>query len=64
MILPYLVGLGGMWVFFDGLVSIRLYYSSVDETGKRRQSWRYDHSIRLIRCAWGVLYMVAGVVLR
>ena len=58
----YLIGLAGMWIFCDGLISIRLYLNTLDETGKRLQNWRMDHSIRVIRCLIGLLMMVAGGV--
>ena len=47
----YLVGLAGMWLMCDGLISIRLY---------PEQSWLKDHSIRILRIAIGVFMMVAG----
>ena len=56
----YLVGLAGCWLLADGLISIRLYLNTVDGSGKRIQSWRWDHSIRLIRCCLGIFLMVAG----
>ena len=58
--LGYLVGLWGMWLFCDGLISIRLYLNTVDETGKRMQNWKYDHSIRVLRCLGGIFLMVVG----
>lgn len=56
----YTLGLIGMWLFCDGIVSIRLYIAATDETGKRRQSWKYDHSIRAIRCLIGIVLIVIG----
>ena len=47
----YLTGLAGMWIFTDGIISIRLY---------PEQSWLKDHSIRLIRIAIGIYMMVVG----
>jgi len=47
----YIIGLAGMWVFTDGIISIRLY---------PQQSWKHDHSIRVIRCAVGIFMMVVG----
>ncbi len=58
--LNYVLGILGMWIMGDGIISIRLYLNAKDETGKRVQSWGYDHSIRLIRCAIGIFMMVAG----
>ena len=59
----YLTGLIGMWLFCDGVISIRIYLNTVDETGKRIQDWKYDHSIRLIRSLLGVTLMVIGGLL-
>jgi len=54
----YIIGLLGMWLFCDGLISIRLYYNKLAETGGRKQNWRYDHSIRIIRILIGFTIMV------
>lgn len=56
----YFLGIAGTWLVCDGIISIRLYLKTCDETGKRMQSWKYDHSIRLIRCAIGLFVIVAG----
>lgn len=47
----YLIGLSGMWLLCDGLISIRLY---------PKQSWIHDHSIRLLRCFIGLFLIVVG----
>ena len=57
----YIIGLLGMWLFCDGIISIRIYLNTVDETGKRIQSWKYDHSIRLIRIIIGIALMILAV---
>ena len=49
----YIVGLMGMWLFCDGIISIKLYWA---------ESWLSCHSIRLIRIAIGVGLMVIGAV--
>jgi len=49
-----------MWIFADGIISIRLYLNAKDETGKRTQCWLYDHSIRVIRMLIGISMMVIG----
>ena len=56
----YILGLLGLWYLTDGLISIRLYLNSKDETGKRLQNWKYDHSIRVIRSLGGIALMVMG----
>jgi len=54
----YIIGLFGMWLFCDGIISIKIYLNTVDETGKRIQSWRYDHPIRIIRILIGIALMI------
>jgi len=61
--LAYIVGLIGMCVLGDGLISIRLYLNTPDETGKRLQNWKYDHSIRAFRCLCGIALVVIGAIL-
>ena len=34
----YFLGLAGMWIFTDGIISIRLYFNTKDETGKKTQA--------------------------
>ncbi len=54
----YIIGLLGMWIFSDGILSIMLYLKSVDHSGSRLQSWRYDHIIRVVRCLAGIVIMI------
>jgi len=62
--IAYIIGIAGCWLFCDGLISMRLYLNSKDETGRRTQCWLYDHSIRIIRGLIGIFLMIAGYVLR
>jgi len=59
-VINYLLGLAGMWIFTDGIISIRLYINAKDETGKKTQCWSHDHSIRVIRMLIGIGIMVIG----
>ena len=61
--IAYSLGIAGCWLFCDGIISIRLYLNARDETGKKTQNWKYDHSIRLLRCAIGLYLIVAGAIL-
>ena len=61
--MPYIIGLIGMWIFTDGIISIRLYLNTLDETGKKLQCWKWDHSIRVLRCICGITLMVMGGLL-
>jgi len=56
----YIIGLMGMWLLCDGLISIRIYLNTLDETGKRLQNWKYDHSIRIIRMMGGLVLMIVS----
>ncbi len=60
--LRYAIGLVGMWIVCDGIISIRLYLKAKDETGKKTQNWKYDHSIRLARICCGIFLMIAGAL--
>ena len=59
----YVLGIAGCWLMCDGIISIRIYLNTVDETGKRIQNWKLDHSIRIIRSLIGVFMMVAGGIM-
>lgn len=63
-IISYGLGLAGMWLFLDGLVSIRVYLHTPDETGKRLQNWKYDHSVRIVRMVIAIGMIVAGWLLK
>ena len=56
----YILGLLGMWIFCDGIISIRIYYGKLAETGGRKQGWILDHSIRLIRIVIGIYMIVVA----
>ncbi len=56
----YSLGVVGMWYVCDGIISIRLYLNSKDETGKRTQSFWNDHIIRVSRSLLGVYIILIG----
>lgn len=45
----YIIGLLGMWLFSDGIISIKLYW---------KESWLSCHSIRIVRIIIGLVLMV------
>lgn len=53
----YFVGLGGMFIFCDGLASLWAYLPS------KRETWRRNHGLRLVRCLFGIGFMCAGGIL-
>ncbi len=50
----YAIGLMGMWLFCDAIISIKLYW---------HESWLSCHSIRIIRGLIGVALMVLGGII-
>uniref|UniRef100_A0A6M3JQ65 Uncharacterized protein n=1 Tax=viral metagenome TaxID=1070528 RepID=A0A6M3JQ65_9ZZZZ len=56
----YILGIMGTWLLCDSIISIRLYLKAMDETGQRMQSWKYDHSIRVIRGLISIGLIVMG----
>lgn len=49
--MSYLIGLIGMWLFADSIVSIKLYW---------HESWISCHSIRIVRGLIGIFLMIGG----
>ena len=47
---------GGTWIFQDALASI-LYYL------KSNENWYFNQLVRVLRCIWGIVFIVIGVVL-
>jgi len=59
----YSIGLIGMWVFSDAVLSITLYLNSQSYDGTR-QTWRKDHWVRVVRGLCGIALMVMGVMVQ
>ena len=58
--MKYLMGIMGAWCFQDGLVSILAYLDEPSCSGKKKQTWKYDHAVRIIRCSIGLGLMYMG----
>jgi len=56
----YIVGLIGMWVFSDGILSWTLYLNAPSYEGSKKQTFLRDHWIRLIRIICGIVLMILG----
>ena len=56
----YAVGLIGMWVFSDGILSWTLYLNAPSYEGSKKQTFLRDHWIRLLRIGCGIALMVIG----
>jgi len=63
MILGYIVGIIGMWVFSDSIYSITLYVNAPTYDTNKRQTWKKDHWVRAVRAALAITLMVIGAKL-
>ena len=59
----YIVGLIGMWVVSDGILSWTLYLNAPSYEGSKRQNFLRDHWIRLIRIIAGLVLIWLGWLL-
>ena len=55
----YSIGLIGMWILSDAILSITLYLNAASYDGKR-QTWKQDHWVRLVRGFCGIALMIIG----
>jgi len=53
-VIGYIVGLIGMAIFQDALASIAFY---------PKESWRWNHTARLVRVVFGLILMSIGALL-
>ena len=54
--LAYITGLIGVWIFADGFASLWAYLPNKKET------WLRNHSLRLVRCGFGIALIIIGGV--
>ena len=59
--ITYLMGIIGAWIFSDGLYSIFLYLNKPAYHG-RKQTWKRDHWIRVVRMGLGLILIVFGLM--
>jgi len=59
----YILGLLGMWIFSDGILSWSLYLNAPSYEGSPKQSFKRDHWVRLVRCLIGIAIMIMGGLL-
>lgn len=52
--MKYAIGLMGIWIFQDAVASICFY---------PQESWKWNHTARIIRVGIGVALVVMGVLL-
>ena len=56
----YTVGLIGMWILSDAILSYTLYLNAPSYDGTKKQTWRKDHWVRAVRAGCGVALMWLG----
>ena len=59
----YTIGLIGMWVFSDGILSWTLYANSPSYEGSKKQTFKRDHWVRLLRILCGIALIGLGAVI-
>lgn len=52
--MSYIVGLIGMWVFSDAILSWTLYLNAPSYEGSPKQTFKRDHWVRAVRLVCGV----------
>ena len=61
-IIQYIVGLLGMWIVSDAILSITLYYHAPSYEGSSKQSWGRDHWVRVVRGIIGIALIILPLV--
>ena len=61
--MSYGLGLIGMWIVSDAILSWTLYLNAPSYEGSKKQTFRKDHFIRLIRLVCGVVIIIWGWML-
>ena len=59
----YIIGLIGMWVVSDGILSWTLYAHAISYENNRKQTFCKDHWVRLVRIICGVVLMWLGYLI-
>ena len=59
----YIIGLIGMWILSDAILSITLYLNSPSYDGSPKQTWAKDHWVRVVRGVCGIALMYLGYLI-
>ena len=59
----WVLGIGGVWIISDGVYSWVLYANAVSYQKGRKQTFKKDHWIRLLRIIIGVIMVISGWLL-
>jgi len=58
----YIIGLIGMWIISDGILSWTLYINAPSYEGSARQTFWRDHWVRAVRIICGLVLIIMGAV--
>jgi len=56
----YWVGIIGMWILSDGILSWTLYLNAPSYEGSKKQTFKKDHWVRFIRILCGIVLIILG----
>ena len=56
----YVIGLIGMWIFSDAILSFTLYVNAPSYEGSKKQTWARDHWVRAVRAICAIVLMILG----
>ena len=59
----YWIGIIGCWIVSDGILSWTLYLNATSYENSRRQTFRKDHWVRLVRIIFGGILIWWGFIL-
>ena len=59
----WVLGIGGLWIISDGILSWTLYANAQSYENGRKQTFKADHWVRLMRIIIGVVMVVSGWVM-
>lgn len=54
----YIIGIIGMWIVSDAILSFTLYINAPSYEGSKRQTWARDHWVRAVRFVCGLILIV------
>lgn len=58
---PVALAIMGTWLFSDALYSIALYLTAPGCEGVKRQTWKRDHWIRVVRGLIGLILILGAM---
>lgn len=57
-----LLAILGTWLISDGIYSIALYFNSPSYEGSKKQTWKRDHWVRIVRILIGLGIIIIAIL--